>query len=78
MRQSPQKGGFGASNAALSRELGFTIEAVAKWRKRAAVSDAAMGLEDVHAAVFSNTAEAAIATFRRHSLMPLDHCRCAL
>ena len=32
-----------ASNAALSRELGINVKAVAKWRKRDSVEDAAMG-----------------------------------
>ncbi|MGI4883738.1 MAG: IS481 family transposase [Janthinobacterium lividum] len=50
---------------------------VAKWRKRATVSDAPMGPAPV-STVLTTEEESIAAAFRRHTLLPLDDCLYAL
>ncbi len=68
----------GASLAALSREFGINPKTVAKWRKRATVEDMKTGPSEPHSSVLSETEEAMVVAFRRHTLLPLDDCLYAL
>ncbi|MEZ5762492.1 MAG: IS481 family transposase, partial [Paracoccaceae bacterium] len=67
-----------ASLAQLSRELGINPKTVAKWRKRATVEDMKTGPTEPRSTVLSETEEAMIVAFRRHTLLPLDDCLYAL
>ena len=57
---------------------GINPKTVAKWRKRAHVTDARMGPKEVPSTVLSVEEEAAVVAFRRHTLLPLDDCLYAL
>ena len=59
-----------ASLSQLSKELGINPKTVAKWRKRATVEDMKTGPTE--------TEEAMVVAFRRHTLLPLDDCLYAL
>lgn len=50
---------------------------VAKWRKRPIVQGARMGPEPA-STVLTAAEEAIAVAFRRHTLLPLDDCLCAL
>src|SRR5690606_41372803 len=63
-----------ASLAALSRELGINPKTVAKWRKRQTVEDLKTGPKEPRSTVLTEAEEAAVVTFRRHTLLPLDDC----
>ncbi|PTN01562.1 integrase-like protein, partial [Rhodovulum imhoffii] len=61
-----------------SRELGINPKTVAKWRKRETVEDRKTGPKAPRSTVLSETEEAMIVAFRRHTLLPLDDCLYAL
>lgn len=58
----------------LAAQYGLNQKTVAKWRKRAFVQDAPMGPKVVRSTVLTPEQEAAVVTFRRHKLLPLDDC----
>ena len=62
----------------LAARYGINPKTVAKWRKRAHVTDARMGPKEVRSTVLSLEEEAAVVAFRRHTLLPLDDCLYAL
>ena len=62
----------------LAARYGINPKTVAKWRKRAHVTDARMGPKEVRSTVLSVEKEAAVVAFRRHTLLPLDDCLYAL
>ena len=62
----------------LAARYGINPKTVAKWRKRAHVTDARMGPKEVRSTVLSVEEEAAVVAFRRHTLLPLDDCLYAL
>ena len=64
--------------AALSRTYGLNPKTVAKWRKRATVTDAPMGPKERRSTVPSKEEEALVVAFRRYTLLPLDDCLYAL
>ena len=49
-----------------------------QWRKRATVDDMKTGPSEPRSTVLTEAAEAAVAAFRRHTLLPLDDCLYAL
>jgi transposase InsO family protein len=63
---------------ALSKRYSINPKTVAKWKKRASVSDLPTGPKDAHSTVLSIEEEAIIVAFRRHTLLPLDDCLYAL
>jgi transposase InsO family protein len=67
-----------ASLAQLSAEFGVNPKTVAKWRKRSCVEDLKTGPREPRSTVLSETEEAMIVAFRRHTLLPLDDCLYAL
>lgn len=67
-----------ASLATLSQELGINPKTVAKWRKRTTVEDLKTGPREPRSTVLSESDEAMIVAFRRHTLLPLDDCLYAL
>jgi hypothetical protein len=67
-----------ASLSELSQELGINPKTVAKWRKRQTVEDMKTGPREPRSTVLTEAEEAAIAAFRRHTLLPLDDCLYAL
>ena len=62
---------------ALAVRHGINPKTVAKWRKRATVQDAPMGPAPA-STVLAPEEEAIAVAFRRHTLLPLDDCLCAL
>ncbi len=58
----------------LAGRYGINPKTVAKWRKRAHVTDARMGPKEVRSTVLTPEEEAAIVAFRRFTLLPLDDC----
>jgi len=58
--------------------LGINAKTVAKWRKRDSAEDTRMVPKAAHSTVLSIEEEAVIVAFRRHTLLPLDDCLCAL
>ena len=62
----------------LAARYGINPKTVAKWRKRAHVTDARMGPKEVRSTVLSVEEEAAVVAFRKHTLLPLDDCLYAL
>ena len=67
-----------ASLATLSKKFGVNPKTVAKWRKRQTVEDQKTGPKEPRSTVLSETDEAMIVAFRRHTLLPLDDCLYAL
>ena len=63
---------------ALAKRHGINPKTVAKWKKRTAVSDLPTGPKDAKSSVLTIEEEAIIVAFRRHTLLPLDDCLCAL
>ncbi len=63
---------------ALATRHGISPTTVQKWKKRRHVRDAPMGPKVVRSSVLTAEEEAAIVTFRRHTLLPLDDCLYAL
>ena len=47
---------------------------MAKWKKRTFANDAPMGPKEVHSTVLTKEEEAAVAAFRKYTLLPLDDC----
>lgn len=66
--------GSQATNAALSRELGINVKAVAKWRKRETLEDRKTGPTEPSSTVLSTDEEAMVVAFRRHTLLPRFCC----
>jgi transposase-like protein len=62
----------------LAQRYGVNPKTVAKWKKRAAVTDLPTGPKDPKSTVLSVEEEAIILAFRRHTLLPLDDCLYAL
>ena len=62
----------------MSQELGINPKTVAKWRKRETVEDLKTGPKEPHSTVLTESEEAAVVAFRRHTLLPLDDCLYAL
>jgi transposase InsO family protein len=62
----------------LAKRYGINQKTVAKWRKRASVTDLPTGPKEVRSSVLSLEEEAIIVAFRRHTLLPLDDCLYAL
>ena len=62
----------------LAKRYGINQKTVAKWRKRASVTDLPTGPKEVRSSVLSLEEEAIIVAFRRHTLLPLDDCPYAL
>jgi transposase-like protein len=62
----------------LARRYGINPKTVAKWKKRAVVTDLPTGPKDPKSTVLSVEEEAIIIAFRRHTLLPLDDCLYAL
>ena len=58
----------------LAGRYGINPKTMAKWRKRAHVTDARMGPKEVRSTVLTPEEEAAVVAFRRHTLLPLDDC----
>lgn len=67
-----------ASLAQLSRELDINPKTVAKWRKRTTVEDMKTGSTEPRSTVLTEAEEGMVVAFRRHTLLPLDDCLCAL
>ena len=67
-----------ASLRELAARYGINPKTVAKWRRRASASDAAMGPKEPHSTVLTKEEEALIVAFRKHTLLPLDDCLYAL
>ena len=63
-----------ASLRALARRYGINQKTVAKWKKRASVSDLPTGPKKPGSTVLTVEDEAVIVAFRRHTLLPLDDC----
>lgn len=63
---------------ALAKRYGINPKTVAKWKKRASVSDLPTGPKEPRSTVLSVEEEAIIVAFRRHTLLPLDDCLYAL
>ncbi len=61
----------------LSRRHGVNPKAIAKWRKRTSVADRKTGASP-KSTVLSLRQEAVVVALRRHTLLPLDDCICAL
>ena len=59
---------------ALAKRYGINQKTVAKWRRRAAVSDLPTGPREPKSTVLTVEDEAVIVAFRRHTLLPLDDC----
>ena len=62
----------------LASRYGINFKTVAKWKKRASVTDAPMGPKNPSSSVLSTEEEAAVVAFRKHTLLPLDDCLYAL
>jgi len=85
-RQRPHDGG-GPSSAtsrsedsvrALANRYGISPTTVQKWRKRETTADRPMGPAEPHSTTLTLEEEAMIVAVRRHTLLPLDDCLCAL
>ncbi len=63
---------------ALSKRCGVNQKTVAKWQKRASVIDLHTGPKPPCSIVLASQHEAAIVTFRKYTLRPLDRCLDAL
>src|SRR5271165_3748162 len=67
-----------ASLRTLAKRYGINQKTVAKWKKRASVTDLPTGPKEVRSSVLAVEEEAIIVAFRRHTLLPLDDCLYAL
>ena len=63
-----------ASLRDLAKRYGINQKTVAKWRRRASVSDLPTGPREPKSTVLTVKDEAIIVAFRRHTLLPLDDC----
>jgi transposase InsO family protein len=66
------------SLAKLARRYDLNPKTVAKWKKRAHVTDAPRGPKQPRSTVLSTEEDALIVAFRKHTLVPLDDCLYAL
>jgi hypothetical protein len=57
-----------------SKRYGINQKTVAKWRKRSSLADLPTGPTKPKSTVLSTEEEAIIVAFRRHTLLPVDHC----
>ena len=62
----------------LAKRHGVNPKTIAKWKKRASVSDLPTGPKEARSTVLSIEQEAVVVAFRRHTLLPLDDCLYAL
>jgi transposase InsO family protein len=62
----------------LASRYGINQKTVAKWKKRASVTDLPTGPKEATSTVLSIEDEAVVVAFRRHTLLPLDDCLYAL
>ena len=62
----------------LAKRHGINQKTVAKWKRRTSVADRPTGPKDPRSTVLSIDDEAVIVAFRKHTLLPLDDCLCAL
>ena len=62
----------------LAKRYGVNQKTIAKWKKRASVSDQRTGPKEPRSTVLTIEEEAIIVAFRRHTLLPLDDCLYAL
>jgi transposase InsO family protein len=67
-----------ASLKELSQLYRLNPKTIAKWRKRAFVTDAPMGPKEARSSVLTREEEAIIVAFRKQTLLPLDDCLYAL
>jgi transposase-like protein len=63
---------------ALATRHGINQKTVAQWKKRTSVADLPTGPKNPKSTILSADEEAVIVAFRRHTLLPLDDCLCAL
>lgn len=63
---------------ALARRHGLNPKTVVKWKRRTSTSGAPMGPKSPRSTVLSETEEAIVVAFRKHTLLPLDDCLYAL
>ena len=63
---------------ALAKRYGVNPKTIAKWKSRKSVSDLRTGPKEPRSTVLSVEEEAVVVAFRRHTLLPLDDCLCAL
>ncbi len=66
------------SLSALSGRYGINQKTVAKWKKRASVTDLPTGPKQPCSTVLSVEDEATVVAFRKNTLLPLDDCLYAL
>ena len=62
----------------LSKRYGVNPKTIAKWKKRQAVQDAAMGPKEARSTILTLEEEATCIAFRKHTLLALDDCLYAL
>lgn len=62
----------------LSRRYGINQKTVVNWKRRTSTADLPTGPRDAKSTVLSQEEEAAIAAFRKHTLLTLDDCLYAL
>src|SRR4029453_9173277 len=67
-----------ASLRGLAKRHGINPKTVAKWKKRPSVQDERTGPKEPRSTVLALEEEAISVAFRRHTLLPLDDCLCAL
>jgi transposase-like protein len=63
---------------ALAKRHGINPKTVAKWRQRRSLNDRKTGPKEPRSTVLYLEEEAIIVAFRRHTLLALDDCLCAL
>lgn len=63
---------------AVARHHGINPRTVARWKKRESTADRRTGPTVPGSTVLSVEQEAIIVAFRKHTLLPLDDCLCAL
>ena len=61
-----------ATTAALSRDLGVNVKALAKWRRRVTVEDRKTGATQPSSTVPNADEDAMIVAVRRPTLLPMD------
>ena len=63
-----------ATTAALSRDLGVNVKALAKWGRRVTVEDRRTGATQPSSTVLNADEDAMIVAVRRPTLLPMDDC----
>ena len=63
-----------ATTAALSRDPGVNVKALAKWRKRVTIEDRKPGATQPSSTVPNADEDAMIVAVRRPKLLPMDDC----